>query len=534
MATRDSFIRHLFGGGFATDLGPSTDAAPQGSAAVGQLIIPWLNRAENVMFDLDGGPLKSPGTTKINSSALESGAALRGCYDYWVMGTTGTPVQHRVVHVGTTIKADNADGTFSDIATGVSSSAVPSYTTFNDELIIFDDANSTPKKWTGTGSASTLGGSPLNFAFGVEHKGRLFCAGRPGAPSTLYYSAAFNHESQLDGTNAILVGTNDGSGITGLASYKNALVIFKGPKRGSIYVLSGDSPSNFSLAKLRDNCGSAVWQNSIFQFQDDLGFVAADGSIQRLSATAAFGSFQLGHLSRDISRYLNANLVRTQLKKCWAVNWETRGVVLFTLPVNASTYPNTMLLLDYRFGDVPRFATWPAYAGVCNTAHLATDETDNSRQIVLLGGNDGYLRKLDVNQLAIDGATSIAWIWKTPNMSYGTPQLKKTLVAGAIGFQPLTDDSVTLTWFRDDGTTGTRAVDQGGGDSLAPTAGTAFTLGTSQLGGGEYVDRWFEELEGGEFRTIAYQVAGSGTDANFAVHSLSAFVRGGVLSMENA
>lgn len=533
MPSGDTFIRHLFGGGFATDLGPNTDAAPQSAGGgISQIVIPFLTQADNIMFELDGGFTKSPGTTKINSAALESGAAIRGNYDFWIQGTTGTPVQHRVVHVGTKIKADNADGTFADIATGVSSTAVPSYATFNDTLIISDDGNSAPLKWSGTGSTSTLGGTPPNFAFCVEHKGRLFAAGVASNPSRLYYSDAFDHESGW--SNYITIGTNDGSMITGLASYKNALVIFKGPKKGSIHVLSGNSPSDFSLARLRKDCGSAVWQNAIFQFGDDLAFVAADGSIQTLSATAAFGSFSLGYLTRDISKYINGSIVRTQLRKCWAVNWEARGLVLFTMPTNFTAYPNVLLAMDYRFGDAMRFSPWPAYAGVCNSAHLATDEDDNSRAVVVLGGNDGFLRKLDVNAFAIDGSTAITSTVKTPNLSYGSPHLTKTPTAGSIAFQPLTDDNVTFTYHRDNQTATSLSINQGGGDFLAPSSGTDFTLDSSVLGGGQYSDVWFEIENGGEVRSLAYELSNGDLDANISIHSLSIFLRGANLSLENA
>ena len=532
MASKDTFVRHIFGGGFATDLGPSYDGGWDGNAQVAQLVVPWLNRCDNVMFDLDGGLTKSPGTSKINASALESGAAVRGCYDYWIQGTSGSPTQKRVVHVGTKIKADAADGVFADIATGVSATAVPSYATFNDELIISDDANSAPKLYDGT-TCSALGGSPPNFAFCVEHKGKVFAAGVPGNPSTLYYSVTYNHEDWTgSGSGSVLIGTNDGSVITGLASYKNALIIFKGPKKGSIYVLTGDTPSTFSLATLRKNCGSAVWQNAIFQYQDDMAFVAADASIQRLSATNAFGSFQLAHLSRDITKYLNDNVNRSQLRKCWAVNWESRGIVLFTLPVNASDYPNLLLSLDYRF-ETPRFSPWPAYAGVSNSAILATDENDAARQVVLVGGNDGYLRKMNVAGYSIDDTTAINMVVKSPTLSYGTPHLKKTLSGGSVGFLPLTDDDMTLLWGRDDGTTGTVDVSQGGGDRLTPTPSSPFTLDSSTLTGADFVDTWWETVEGGEFRNIYWQMQSAGLDANVSVHSLSAFIRGGAPSMEN-
>lgn len=532
MPSGDIFIRHLFGGGFATDLGPSNDAAPQsGGSNVGQLIVPWLNQCDNAVFDLDGGISKSPGTTKINSSALESGAAIRGCYDFWIQGTGGNPTQKRVVHVGTTIKADNADGTFADIATGVSAVAVPSYATFNDWLILSDDANSAPKKWTGTGSTSALGGSPPNFSFCIEHKGRLFASGVAANPSRLYYSDAYDPEAGW--TNYITIGTNDGSHITGLSSFKDALIIFKGPKKGSIYVLQGDDPTTFSLSTLRKNCGSAVWHNAIFHYQDDLAFVVSDGSIQRLSATAAFGSFSLGHLSRDISKWLNNTVVRNQLRKAWTMNWESRGMVLINLPIASASTPNAMLMMDYRFGDTPRFSPWPAYDGYCASACLATDESDASRQIVLIGGEDGYLRKLNFNVFSIDSAVAITTTIKTPTLSYGMPHLTKVITGGSIGFLPMTDDTVTFSWFRDDGTYGTISVDQGGGDILAPTSGTAFTLNTSYLAGGQFNDQWFELETGGEFRNVSYVISNADLTGNFSIHSLSTFIRGGALSMEN-
>lgn len=531
MSSGDLFIRHIFGGGFATDRGPSTDAAPQMvGRGTAQLVIPYLTQADNLMFDLDGGPTKSPGTAKINSSALESGAAIRGCYDFWT--SIGGSTQHRVVHVGTKIKADNADGTFTDIATGVSADAIPSYATFNDELILSDTSGSAPRKWTGTGSSAVLGGSPPAFSFCVEHKGRLWAAGVTAQPSRLYYSDPFDHETWSG--NYITVGTNDGSGITGIVSHKDALVIFKGPKKGSIHVLAGDNLTSFSLARLRDKCGSAVWHNAIFPYQDDLGFVAADGSIQRLQATAAFGSFQLTHLSRDITKYLDNNVARTHLKKCCAVNWESRGVVLFTLPVNASSFCNTILMMDYRFGDTPRFSPWPGYSGYCNSAALAVNDSDSSRQVAIVGGNDGYLRSLNLSALSIDEVTAINANLKTPNLSYGTPHQKKTLVRGALGFLPLTDDEVDFTWYRDDGTTGTFAVDQGGGDLLTPTTGSPFTLDTSVLSGNQFVDRWFETHDGGQSRTFAYQIANADLTGDFELHTLSTFMSGALDSMENA
>jgi hypothetical protein len=45
--------------------------------------LPWLNEAENVIYELDGGPHKMPGCTKNFAGALESGARIMGVYDAW-------------------------------------------------------------------------------------------------------------------------------------------------------------------------------------------------------------------------------------------------------------------------------------------------------------------------------------------------------------------------------------------------------------------------------------------------------------------
>ena len=71
MATKTQYIRHNFAGGFATDFGPNADLAVDKS---GQVSIPFLVDAENLLFEFDGGPHKMPGTAKLNSVQMESGA----------------------------------------------------------------------------------------------------------------------------------------------------------------------------------------------------------------------------------------------------------------------------------------------------------------------------------------------------------------------------------------------------------------------------------------------------------------------------
>ena len=109
-------IRHSFAGGWATDYGPTVDLSPDQS---GKVSIPFLVDAENILFELDGGPHKIGGASKLNSSAVASGAVVTGVYDYWQQGSAGTPRRKRVLHAGTVCMHDNDDGTFVDLFTGL-------------------------------------------------------------------------------------------------------------------------------------------------------------------------------------------------------------------------------------------------------------------------------------------------------------------------------------------------------------------------------------------------------------------------------
>ena len=186
MTTRRIFVRHLFSGGWNTDSGPSVDVAPDREGIVR---IPYLIDADNCIYETDGGPHKVGGTSRVNSSELESGAVIKGLFDYWRQGTGGAPTQKRIIHIGTKIKKDDADGTFTDIFTGLESGSIPAYSTFDDLLIMSSDSTTdVPKSWDQT-TAQNLAGSPPNFAFSATHKNRSWAAGNAALPSRLYFSA---------------------------------------------------------------------------------------------------------------------------------------------------------------------------------------------------------------------------------------------------------------------------------------------------------------------------------------------------------
>lgn len=532
MASKRTHIRTLFGGGFASDFGPSADIPPNQS---GDIILPFLVEAENVFFELDGGPHKIGGTDKLNTVTIESGEQIRGLFDFWRQGTSASPTQKRVVHAGTKILADAADGTFVAIKTGLTDEAVPCYTIFNDHLIISSDSiTDVPQSFDGT-TCANLGGTPPRFSFSEVHKNHVWAAGDASLPSRLHYCAQYD-ETKWEADGAATAGhididPNDGDRITAIASHKNDLWVFKGPYKGSIHRITGSANTgsdSFNRITFIDGIG-AVSHNTLFRMRDDLGYMWTDGTIHSLAATAAYGDFNESALSRPIHRYLKEHLNHTYLKRAWAATHVAKNQVCFTLPIDTSTFCNQVLMMDFSRQTV-WWAKWPALNANCIARII--DATQASQPVLMIGGRDGFVRKTDMVTRAIDTSTAIAARVDTPFNNYGSAITTKTLAQASIGIAPKGNFDIRFGWTRDDGTIQTETVTQGGGDVLAPAPANQFTLDTSALGGALYVDRFMDLHEGGEFRSISYQLYNTGLNEDMETHSISVGLEIGAHSQE--
>lgn len=538
-AIKTHTIRHAFQGGWATDFGPTVDLAPDYTGSVGgiagRVVIPFLVDAENCLFELDGGPHKIGGTTKLNSSAVASGAAVMGIYDYWRQGTAGSPSRKRVLHAGTVCMNDNDDGTFVNLFTGLTSGAIPSYSTFDDLIIIANNSGvDVPKQWDQT-TAQNLAGTPPTFAFSCMHKNRQWAAGVQSNPSRLYYSINADPTDWIGaGSGSIDIDISDGDMITGLASHMDSLWVFKGPNKGSIHRITGSSPTGsdaFARTTFVRGLG-ACWHNAIFHFGDDLGFVSQYGSVHSLSATQAFGNFYESSLSRPINiGWIQQHLNYTRLKNIWAVTDPLREIVYFTASWDASSTNNTVICMDFR--RAPNVIAWskiPAYSA----ASLGLFVDSSGLRRVLAGGNDGYVRKLNISDRSIDAATAISYKVTTPTLNYGQPILMKTIERASVGIAPKGNFTGTFGWTRDNNAQQTQTFTQGGGDVLGPASANQFTLGTSALAGAQFVDRYMELEGGGEFRGIQFQVMDTALNQDIEIHSISASITGGAESTENS
>lgn len=526
-------IRHTFGGGFASDFGFLADVAPD---KTGMVTMPWLPKALNVLLRLDGSPRKVGGTERLNSVSL--GAEIRGLYDYWRQGLDGGFHQSRVLHAGTSIYSDNADGDFQPIFTSIGGTGIPCYNQFDNLLILSDDSGiTTPKSWDGS-IAQELAGTPPLFSKSLTHKGRVFAWGVPGDPSGLYYSVEFDPQDWVGaGSGRIDISPGDGDEIVAAASHKNDLWLFKGPNKGSIHRLQGSSPTGgdgFALVPFISGLG-AVSHNSLFRMRDDLGFMWSDGSLHSLAATAAYGDFNEASLTRPFNGYLRDHVRSYQLRTACSASLPSRGQVWTSIAVDSANSNNLILVNDFRF-DPPRFTIIDAYTGPSCLATVR-DANNGGQPIIMLGSSDGFVRKTDRANRQLDpeslgGGTAYSAQVLTPYMHYGVPERMKTLGPIGVDIEPTGEFEMTINWRRDGGLLQTAQIVQGGGDSLAPTGGTPFTLDTSTLGGGYQSQRWVDTIGGGDFRSIQYEFVQANANVDMDMHGFSATIQVGNDALE--
>lgn len=314
--------------------------------------------------------------------------------------------------------------------------------------------------------------------------------------------------------------------ITGLLSWKNELVIFKGPNKLSIHRLSGATPSTFERNPWITGI-SAAWQNSIFPMGDDFGFISPRGTVHSLKATSNYGDYTQAYLSYPINTFCREDLNHNKSRYWWAATDSLHGYSLISVTRSGQTSNDRVLMLDWRF--MAQGETWPRWSlwDFGSFASLAQAIDTNNRPRIFAGGYDGYVYKLDQTTRTHNN-TSINYNWTTPFLSYGGEYYLKVINALSIGIAPKNGNPVTVGWTRDDNAQQTTTISQVSGAAL-----DSFVLDTDVLGGSSFVPRFTELEEGGEFRSVQYEVTENALGSDVEIHNLGASLTFGSYSTEN-
>ena len=518
------FITHRWSGGWAPNYGKLVSNLPTQTTSIE---IPFALEAKNIFWSLDGGFSQVGGTAKM-SALLESGEEVMGLFDYWRIGTSGSSTRRKVCHVGTFIYEDQDTDTWQKLGvatyTSLQNAKHPNYTTFNDLLIITSDSNTdVPYSWDQT-TFQVLAGSPPNFAFAVEHKGRLWAAGVAANPSRLYYSGKDDPElwpptsSGIGAPGYIDISPGDGDEIRGIASYKNDLWVFKGPNKGSIHRITGSSPSDFSRTLFIRGLPCAG-HSTIVSFKDDLLFMTPSGSMRSLKATAAFGDYNDAAITFPINQWLLDNLKFSALKTAWTVNDPATSHLYIAVPTGSSTVNNLVLCYDYQFSNIQRPDRWSRITDW--PVHSLANMIVAGLPTVYAGGADGYIRSTNTAAKSIDATTPITPVVTSPFMNYGSSIQFKTIAAMGFTLSTTGNDSLTFRWVRDSTFDQIVTISQGAVEGVALGV---FVLDADQLTGGvgRIIEVFYDMEEGGHFRWIQYQLENNVLNDDLVVHAFLA------------
>lgn len=498
-----------FNAGFATDLAPQ----------VRQLT--FLDKAENIIYEVDGAVRKVGGAAKINSSVLSGAPSITGMFDYWTTGSSGADTQKFVVVTSDSkVYKEDMDGTFDDItgAVAITAGAIPTFAVLNDLLTIFFSTNDAPVSWDQTGNVAALAGTPPSGRGAVTHVNRLWVWGTQANPSRINYSTAGSPIDWVTESGSIDIARNDGDRIIGCVSHKGTLFIFKGPNKGSIHTLNGNTVATFSLAPLVK--GIALQSpNDIVDVGDDVWF-KSDRGIHSLTATQNYGNFTQAFLSRFLRSYFRGSMNRTTFASGWGVDYAEKGCVLWTHTASGASTNNTALGFSYVRAQEEGTKPFLWTGRTCISAAIRIHPTTKLREVVF-GGNDGFVRRQDVSDRNIDTSTAYSMRVRTPKIivAEADPRGKPVgdqpveIVDVALKSKSVGDYDVSVSLTRDYQTPQTLTFNQGSAGFILGSA-TAGVLGTSKLGGGDLQIVYANV--GGEARSIRLDITQGGLnqDAN--------------------
>ncbi|KKM24614.1 hypothetical protein LCGC14_1603350 [marine sediment metagenome] len=391
--------------------------------------------------------------------------------------------------------ANGPDGTWDDItgdiAFAATQNSIATFAVGEDTLIIEDGITTTaPYKWTGTGNAEALGGSPPQASMVAFHKRHAFAAGDKDNPSILYFSDLGNIENWTGGLSGnVAIETNDGTIITAIKPGFDAIYIWKGGSAGggSIWRLSGDDKDNFKLQRMVSDIGTlssdsvSLIGNSFF-FTDGQGDTYIyDGAIGiRLISAKIEGT-------RDSLNSDRFQFIRTAVfdKDYYA-----------SVSNSASAFNDVVLVFD----TFP--LAWTKFEGMHANAMWVADN-GSGQDMLVWGDYTGVVFKYPFG--TSDDALTIDMFYHTKKYSF--PELRnperkanKTWRALRVFSKQKGNNNLTIEQRADFGTAGS--------SSTMNLKGTLSLFGTKKFGTGLFggdniiIERFEPDLEGDFFQII--------------------------------
>ena len=330
----------------------------------------FLTVADNVEYREGGQRKKRPGfrvysTSSTDASAdtpmVSSTSAVRAIADMWRYGDSLTPTQAYVAVTGASIFASTGGGLWTALTAsssfGSNSNRQTNITLAGDYAVISDGATA-PIAYDGLALTSTTLVAPSTgaawpiFTHASYHLNRLWYTPVSTAPSLIGYTAANNiFDSTGTDTGTFTVNAGDGDQIMGVSRpFYGSLYIFKGPQKGSVYQLSGATPSAFAIAQVSHGA-PLLNPRALVTTPTDIYWLSQYG-VHSLETTVKFGNVEQAFLSLPIQSYWrNRIFKRTLLQNAWGFWHPQRNIVGWCVTPEGETSQHWLICYNYALSD---------------------------------------------------------------------------------------------------------------------------------------------------------------------------------------
>jgi hypothetical protein len=272
----------------------------------------------------------------------------------------------------------------------------------------FGNIGTPPADWTGTNQ-------PVG---GTVHDNRVVGYGNANDPHRLYYSDPDNHED-FTTTAAFTqpINSHVGKRIWNAVSFNGLLFVWKYPV-GIFYVDDSDiKRANWYVRTKSEAIGCAPSPKAVLALDDDVLFMAADGSIHLLSAVNSQSGVRGSDLTYalGLTKWIQDNVALDKLNQVDSVWYPSKKQAIFTLPGSGDSTNTVTLKFDFGVVDAGspiRFSY--SERDAADAVALYLDSNNIPRPIM---GEGVFAWKLDQASRTKGGAYTASW--QTPYLSMG-------------------------------------------------------------------------------------------------------------------
>lgn len=298
------------------------------------------------------------GATRLGSTL---GATVTGlaALDFW----PDTATQRTLVYGddGALYKDNGAGGAWVTLASGLTTSgAIPMIYEAGAEAAgrnrkaIFPDRANSSRVLSGDGATAAAIASPAadwagtnQPGFGVQHQSFNWMGGNANAPHTIYRSTAADHEDFLTSPYTLRIFPGEGERLSAGLSYKGVLLLWKYGRSGGVYAVDTSDANSANWRVIKVGTAGAAGPLCVVAMEDDVAWVAPDGTWHLISATTATGSVRAEDIAaRKLGAFHRENINLARLDRAQMVYYAHKQEVQLACSAIGATAKNRRLHLD--------------------------------------------------------------------------------------------------------------------------------------------------------------------------------------------